>query len=56
MADKVKVNCDVCSCVHNKDGCGCCRDCIDITKSSEDEKTHFCSSYEYNCGFRPNNN
>ncbi len=52
---KLKVSCDVCSCVYNRNGCNCSRDNIEITKSSEDEKTHYCSSYEFNCGFRPDN-
>ena len=45
MLDKTqcKVNCNVCDCVHNENGCYCQREAISVTNN--DGKSHFCGSY-----------
>ena len=50
--EKVDVCCNVCSCVHNIDGCTCAKQGIKISKGDENSKAHYCESYENNCGFR----
>ena len=43
---KTDVCCDVCSCVHNIEGCLCDKDAIKITKEANNSQAHFCKSYE----------
>ena len=38
------VNCDVCNCRYNKDGCKCMLDKISVTMAGEQYR-HFCGSY-----------
>ena len=49
--DICKVECDVCNCVHNLNGCKCNKDGIKITMDNDNENAHYCKSYEKKCGF-----
>lgn len=39
------VNCDVCNCKYNVDGCKCTLDKISVTMAGEKYR-HFCGSYK----------
>ena len=46
---KISVDCDVKSCIYNKNGTNCLKN--DIKISGNGEKEHFCSSFEKIAGF-----
>ena len=42
-----KVNCDVCDCTYNEDGCLCQKEEINVTNHKEHEgHNHLCGSYK----------
>lgn len=42
---ETNVNCSVCSCKHNVNGCLCNRNGIDICEDDKNKNAHFCKTY-----------